>query len=205
MIKQLLVLVICLIAKNNYAQIMEPKIFSIDNHIFFYELDSENFDIVKNYASLCEKLEKRFFKSCTDPIYLTWDFHQSDTTNSYSIGWENMKTSREVGLKKTDDCPICNLGIRIKIPMRLGEEENLVRILSYGLNNKSELLELRDNMIVNKLEYSACRLSDEKMEDVLKSLLSRKQIRFIKRFKNKYDPEKVHITNPYESDWRIKK
>jgi hypothetical protein len=60
-------------------------------------------------------------------------------------------------------------------------------------------------MIVNKLEYSACRLSDEKMEDVLKSLLSRKQIRFIKRFKNKYDPEKVHITNPYESDWRIKK
>ncbi|HPT14449.1 MAG TPA: hypothetical protein PK796_06625 [Bacteroidales bacterium] len=202
--KLILLLVISFFSGYSYAQIMEPKVFCIDNHIFFFEHNGEKFNIEKYYASLCVKFEKRFFKSNIDPIYLSFGNPLPDSSFKYSLGWENMERSREIDVARLVNCPDCKIGIRIVLPLKKDEEENLVRILTYGLNNKSELKRLRDIMIVNNLEYSTCRLSEEKMEDVLKSSLTKKQIRFIKRFKIRFNSDKVHLSNPYDSNLLIK-
>jgi hypothetical protein len=180
-----------------HSQVLELKVFSIDNNIYFFEEDGEKLNMVKYYASLCLRYEKRFFRTCSDPIYLSWDYHPTNTSDLYSIGWENMKRNKEVDLKRIDNCPICKLGIRIELPMRWGEEENLIRILAYGLNNRSELIRLRDSMIVNELDYHACRISAARMEEILKSDLTKKQFRFIKRFNSRFNSDKVHLVNPY--------
>lgn len=202
--KLILILVISFFSGYSYAQIMEPKVLSVDNHIFFFEHNGEKFNIEKYYASLCAKFEKRFFKSNTDPIYLSFGNPLPDSSFQYSLGWENMERSREIDVERLVNCPVCKIGIRIVLPLNKDVEDNLLRILTYGLNNKAEIKKLRDNMIDNNLKYSTCRLSDEKMEDVLKSALSKKQIRFIKRFKNRFDPDKVHLSNPYEVNLQVK-
>jgi hypothetical protein len=147
-----------------------------------YDKDSS---LKKGYSELCERFIQTFYEANQMPnIYLV--FGEVRNSNSeYELAYDNLRGIASGLNFYGADKGLNKAGIRVKIPARDGQGEQMLKLLDYGIKNLKKLKKHRRKVIrtshgsyengVSLSHEQITKIISELPSDKIKSILSTSQ------------------------------